>query len=220
MCEPSPRSRGPLLWLVHSGLATEIGRRAHRCVARSCYGGRELTAETPRERGDRGEPHHDIGRRRGGAIWPGDGGPRWRQKFLDGAAFGARRMGDGGGIGCSGEMGCSWALYIGRGRLAGAAEERSRWRPVEFNGAVVLSLESAPRGRGNGGAALLWKWKRRRRGLGRGGGARRNGSRPHGRWRRSIGPDEGDEGGAGRVGCKGRVGRMTGWAGFGNGKRK
>jgi hypothetical protein len=62
------------------------------------------------------------------------------------------------------------------GQLAGAAEERSRWRPVEFNGAAVLSLESALRGRGNGGAAPLWKGKWRRRGLGRGGGARRDGS--------------------------------------------
>jgi hypothetical protein len=45
-----------------------------------------------------------------------------------------------GGIGCGGEMGCSWALYIGWGRLAEVVEERSRWRPVEFNGAAVLSL--------------------------------------------------------------------------------
>jgi hypothetical protein len=48
-------------------------------------------------------------------------------------------------------MGCSWALYIGWGRLAEALEERCRWQPVEFNGAAVLSLESAPRGRGSGG---------------------------------------------------------------------
>jgi hypothetical protein len=40
---------------------------------------------------------------------------------------------------------------------------------VEFNGATVLSLESAPRGRGNGGAAPLGKGKWRRRSLGRGG---------------------------------------------------
>jgi hypothetical protein len=52
-------------------------------------------------------------------------------------------------------MGCSWVLYIGPGRLAEAVEERSRWRSVEFNGAVVSSLESALRGRGNGGMALL-----------------------------------------------------------------
>jgi hypothetical protein len=30
---------------------------------------------------------------------------------------------------------------------------------VEFNGAAVLSLESALRGRGNGGVAPLWKGK-------------------------------------------------------------
>jgi hypothetical protein len=105
-------------------------------------------------------------------------------------------MGVGGGIGCGGEMGCSWALYIGRGRLARAAEERSRWRPVEFNGAAVLSLESAPRGRGNGGVAPLWKGKWRRRDLGCGGGARRDGNRPDGR-RRLGRPREGDKGGAG-----------------------
>jgi hypothetical protein len=116
-------------------------------------------------------------------------------------------MGVGGGSGCSGEMGCSWALYIGWGRLAGAAEERSQRRPVEFNGAAVLSLESAPRGRGNGGAAPLQKGKWRRRDLGRGGGAQRDGSRSNGR-RRLGRPREGDKGGAGRVGCKGRVGRM------------
>jgi hypothetical protein len=51
--------------------------------------------------------------------------------------------------------GCSWALYIGQGRLAEVAEERSRWRPVDFNGAVVCSLESTPRGREDGGAAPL-----------------------------------------------------------------
>jgi hypothetical protein len=71
-------------------------------------------------------------------------------------------MAVGGGIGCGGEMGCSWVLYIGRRRLAKAAEERSRWRPVECNGAAVSSLESAPRGRGNRGAVLLQKGKWRR----------------------------------------------------------
>jgi hypothetical protein len=113
-----------------------------------------------------------------------------------------------GAIGCGGEVGCSWVLYIGRGRLARAAEERSQWRLVEFNGIAVLSLESTPRGRGNGGAAPLWKGKWRRCGLGHGGGARHDGSRPDGRWWRGIGPDEGDEGGAGRVGCRGRGGRV------------
>jgi hypothetical protein len=48
---------------------------------------------------------------------------------------------------------------------------------VEFKGAVVLSLESALRGRGNGGAAPLRKGKWRRHGLGRKGGAQRDGSR-------------------------------------------
>jgi hypothetical protein len=78
----------------------------------------------------------------------GNGGSRWRLEFLDGAVFGARRTGVGGRIGCGGEMGCSWALYIWRGWLAKAAEERSRWWPMEFNGAAVLSIEFAPRGGG------------------------------------------------------------------------
>jgi hypothetical protein len=79
-------------------------------------------------------------------------------------------MGVGGGIGCGGEMGCSWALYIVRGRLAEATKERSRWQPVLFNGAAVSCLESTPRGRGNGGqhcykrgsgggAVRLWTWR-------------------------------------------------------------
>jgi hypothetical protein len=111
-------------------------------------------------------------------------------------------------------MGFSWVLYIGRGRLADAAEERILWRPVEFNGVVVSSLESAPRGRGNRGGS------RYRRGGG-GGVARdtrRNDSRSDGRWQRDIGPEEGDEGGVGRVCCKGRVGPMTRWPSLGNGK--
>jgi hypothetical protein len=37
-------------------------------------------------------------------------------------------------------MGCSWEFYIGQGWLAEAAEERSQWRPVQFNGAAVSSL--------------------------------------------------------------------------------
>jgi hypothetical protein len=81
-------------------------------MARSRYGGRELTAETPRERGDNptvvlvGAGAAQLGRvtvDRGG-----DG------SFSMGQSFGARRMGVGGGIGCGGEMGCSWSLYIGR----------------------------------------------------------------------------------------------------------
>jgi hypothetical protein len=87
-------------------------------------------------------------------------------------------------------MGCSWALYIGRGRLAEVAEERSRWRSVEFNGAAVSSLKSTLRRRGNGGLVPLRKGKLRRRGLGCGGGARCDGSRPDG-WC-GIKPEEGD----------------------------
>jgi hypothetical protein len=123
-----------------------------------------------------------------------------------------------GGIGCGGEMGCSWALSIVRGRLAEAAEEISWWRSVEFNGATISSLECASSRMGNGGVVPLRKGKWRWRGSGRGGRARRDGSRPDGWWRCDIGPEEGDEGGAGRVGCEGRMGQMTGWASFRNGK--
>jgi predicted DsbA family dithiol-disulfide isomerase len=56
------------------------------------------------------------------------------------------KNGSWGGIGCGGEMVCSWVLYIGQGRLAEAVEERSQWWPVEFNGATVSSLESTLRG--------------------------------------------------------------------------
>jgi hypothetical protein len=101
----------------------------------------------PRGSGDHADPHHGVGGCCGSAVWPGDGGPRWRLEFLDGAVFGAWRMGVRGRFGCGREMGCSWVLYIGRGRLAEAAKERSRWWPVEFNGAAVSSLESASRGR-------------------------------------------------------------------------
>jgi hypothetical protein len=106
-------------------------------------------------------------------------------------------------------------VLLGTLYRAGAAKEGSWWWLVEFNGAAVSSLESTPRGRGNGGAAPLRKGKYRRHGLGRGGGARRDCSRLDGRWCHGIRPEEGDEG-VGRVGCKGRVGRMTGWAGFRN----
>jgi hypothetical protein len=146
--------------------------------------------------------------RPGSAVWPGDGGPRWWPEFLDGAVFGARRTGVGGGIGCSGEMVSSWALYIGWGWLVEATEERSQWWPVEFNGAAVLSLESTPRGRGNGGVAPLRNGKWRWHGSGHGGSTRHDSSRLDERWRCGIGPEEGDKGGAGRVGCKGQVGRF------------
>jgi hypothetical protein len=38
----------------------------------------------PRGSGDRADPHHGVGGCRGSAVWPGDGGPRWRPEFLDG----------------------------------------------------------------------------------------------------------------------------------------
>jgi hypothetical protein len=69
----------------------------------------------PRGRGDRGDPHHSVGGHRGSVVWPGDDGPRWQPEFLDRVVFGAWRKGVAGGIGSGGEMGCSWALYIGWG---------------------------------------------------------------------------------------------------------
>jgi hypothetical protein len=177
MRERSPRSHGSLLRPVHGGLTTGIGRRARRCMAHSRYGGRELAAETPRERGDRREPHHGVGGRRGGAAWPGDGGLRQRRKFLDGAVAWRTENGSWGRDWMQWRDGVLLVALYRAGRLAGAAGERSWWRPVEFNGVAVLSLESAQRGRGNGGAAPLRKRKWRWRGLGRGGGTRHDGSR-------------------------------------------
>jgi hypothetical protein len=211
MCEPSPRSRGPLLRPVHGGFAAGTGWRARRHVACGRYGGRELSAETPRERGDQGEPHHGVGGCRGGAVWPGDGETKRRRTELDGRAIWVRMERADARNGKVVWRRCSRVPFIGRGRLAGAAEERSRWRPVEFNGAEVLSLESAPRGRGNGGAAPLRKGKWRRRGLGRGGGARHDDSRPDGQ-RRLGRPREGDEGGAGRAGPEWPSGPNATWA--------
>jgi hypothetical protein len=70
-------------------------------------------------------------------------GRRWTEAAAEISRWGSvwsTENGSWGGIGCGGEMGCSWALYIGWARLAEVVEERSRWRPVEFNGAAVLSL--------------------------------------------------------------------------------
>jgi hypothetical protein len=88
MCEPSPRSRGPLLRPVHGGLATGTGQRAHLRVAHGRYGGRELATETPRERGDRGEPHR--GRRRAAQEW-GEASDELQQWWLN--SFDVQRLG-------------------------------------------------------------------------------------------------------------------------------
>jgi hypothetical protein len=93
MREPSPRSRGPLLRPVHGGLATGTGWRAHRRVAHGRYVGRELAVETPRKRGDRGEPHR--GRRWAAREWgeAGDELQRWRLNSSDAWQLGARKGG-------------------------------------------------------------------------------------------------------------------------------
>jgi hypothetical protein len=129
MREPSPQSRGPLLRPVHGGLTTETGRRAHRRMARSRYGGQELTAETPRERGDRGEPHRGVGGHRGGAAWPGDGGLRRWRKFLDGAVVWSTENGSWGRDWMRWRDGVLLVALYRAGWLAGATGERSRWRP-------------------------------------------------------------------------------------------
>jgi hypothetical protein len=79
MCELSPWSRGPLLRPVQGGLVTRTGQRARRRMVRGCYGGRELAAGAPRERGGRGEPHR--GRRGAARGWSeaGDDGPKRQQ---------------------------------------------------------------------------------------------------------------------------------------------
>jgi hypothetical protein len=78
MCELSPWSRGPLLRSVHGGLETGIGRHAHRRMSRGCYGGRELTAGAPRERGGQGEPHRGRRGAARGRSEAGDDGPKHR----------------------------------------------------------------------------------------------------------------------------------------------
>jgi hypothetical protein len=90
-------------------------------------------------------PHHGVGGHRDDTVWPCDGRPRRRQKFLDGAMFGARRMGFGAGLDAVERCG-ALGRFIQGGRLAEVVEEWSLWRSVEFNGAVVSSLESALRG--------------------------------------------------------------------------
>jgi hypothetical protein len=135
MREPSPRSHGPLLWPVHGGLTTGTGRCARRRMTRSRYGGRELAAETPRERGDRGEPHRGVGGRRGGAVWSGDGGPRRRWKFLDGAVVWSTENGSWGRDWMRWRDGVLLVALYRAGRLAGATGERSQWRPeVRYQG--------------------------------------------------------------------------------------
>jgi hypothetical protein len=63
---------------------TGTGRRARRLMAHGCYGGRELAAGAPREKGGRGEPHH--GRRGAARGWSeADDEEQWRQRLkLDG----------------------------------------------------------------------------------------------------------------------------------------
>jgi hypothetical protein len=149
--------------------ATPVGPRWTRCrdgAARCRYGGRELAAETPRERGDLGEPHRGVGGCRGGAVWPGNGETKRRRTELGGRAIWVRMERADARNGKVVWRRCSRVPFIGRGRLTGAAEERKRRRPVEFNGAAVLSIASAPSGRGNGGATPLRNGKWRRRGLG------------------------------------------------------
>jgi hypothetical protein len=112
MGELSPWSPGPLLRPVHGGLATGTGRRAHWRMARGCYGGRELAAEAPRERSDRGEPHRG---RRAAAVearrgWCSSrGGWKMRAGITAGYGVGAHsafyrawEVGSGGGRGVTG----------------------------------------------------------------------------------------------------------------------
>jgi hypothetical protein len=82
MCELSPWSRGPLLWPVHGGLTTGTGWRAHRCMARGCYGGQELTARAPRKkRGLRGTSPWVKGAARGRSEANDEEQWRWRLKL-------------------------------------------------------------------------------------------------------------------------------------------
>jgi hypothetical protein len=116
MREPRPRSHRLLLRPVHGGLVTGTGRRTRRRMARGRYKGRELTTEALRERG---EPHRNVGGRRGGAVWPGDGETKRRRTKLGGSAI---RVGMERADARNGKMvwrRCSRAAFIGWGQWKG-----------------------------------------------------------------------------------------------------
>jgi hypothetical protein len=102
MCELSPWSHGPLLRPVHGGLATGIGRRAHRRMARGCYRGRELATGAPRERGVEGNLTVREGGQHGGGARPATMDQNGGGLELVGAGLRARRRGDGVGVGYDG----------------------------------------------------------------------------------------------------------------------
>jgi hypothetical protein len=106
---------------------TGTGRRAHRCVARGRYEGRELTAEAPREGGDRGEPHRGVVGRRGGTVWPGDDETKRRRTELGGSAIWVRMERADARNGKVVWRWCSRAAFIGRGRLKGGGRGVIRW---------------------------------------------------------------------------------------------
>jgi hypothetical protein len=98
---------------------TRTRRHARRRVARNRSEGRELTAEAPRERGDRGEPHCSVGGRRGGAVWPGNGETKRRRTELGGSAIRVRMERAAARNGKVVWRRCSRVAFIGRVRWKG-----------------------------------------------------------------------------------------------------
>jgi hypothetical protein len=86
---------------------------------RGRYEGRELTTEAPRERGDRGEPHRDVGGRWGGTVWPGDCETKWRRTKLGGSAVRVRMERADARNGKVVWRRCSRVAFIGRGQRKG-----------------------------------------------------------------------------------------------------
>jgi hypothetical protein len=115
-------------------------------MARDRYEGRELTAEAPRERGDRGEPHRDVGGRQGGAVWRGDGETKRQRTEPDGSAIRVRMERADARNGKVVWRRCSRAAFIGRGRRSGSNPTVARW-------SLTPPVSKSNRGRGVDGAS-------------------------------------------------------------------
>jgi hypothetical protein len=70
-------------------------------------------------------PHHGVGGHRHDTVWPCDGGPRRRPVFLDGAMFGARRMGFRAGLDAVERCGAPGRFIQGGAASRGGGAEES-----------------------------------------------------------------------------------------------
>jgi hypothetical protein len=76
----------------------------------------------PKERGDRGEPHHGVGGHQGGTVCPGKGETKRRQTELDGSAIRVRMERANVRNGKVVWRRCSRVAFIGRGRRKGGGQ--------------------------------------------------------------------------------------------------